>query len=65
MPTVPGKTAHPWEVISKQLSQEHDRSRVAELTKKLNEAMLEEEREKVRRRLGKPLMQSVFPRARP
>jgi hypothetical protein len=64
MPTEPEKTAHPWEEIAEQLSQEHDRSRVAELVKKLNEAMLAEEREKVRQRLGKPLMQSPFLRGR-
>ena len=51
MPTESEKTAHPWEKITEQLSQEHDRSRVAELAKKLNEAMLAEEREKVRQRL--------------
>jgi hypothetical protein len=38
---------------------------VAELAKKLNEAMLAEEREKVRQRLRKPLMQSLFLRGRP
>ena len=47
-----GKTAHAWEEIVKQLTQEQDRFRVAELAHKLNDAMIAEEREKVRRRLG-------------
>jgi hypothetical protein len=52
MPRESEKTAHAWEEIVKQLTQEQDRFRVAELAHKLNEAMLEEEREKVRARLG-------------
>ena len=52
MPGEPERTAHAWEEIAKQLTQEQDRFRVAELAHKLNEAMLAEEREKVRRRLG-------------
>ena len=46
------KTTQAWKEIVKQLTQEQDRSRVAELAHKLNEAMLAEEREKVRVRLG-------------
>jgi len=46
------KAAHAWEEIVTQLTQEQDRFRVVELAHKLNEAMLAEEREKVRRRLG-------------
>ena len=52
MPGEPERTAHAWEEIVKQLNQEQDRFRVAELALNLNEAMLAEEREKVRRRLG-------------
>lgn len=49
---MPEKNAHAWEDIVKQLTQEQDRFRVVELARKLNEAMLAEEREKVRQRLG-------------
>ena len=52
MPGESERTARAWEEIVKQLNQEQDRCRVAELAHKLNEAMLAEEREKVRRRLG-------------
>lgn len=50
--SMPEKNAHVWEDIVKQLTQEQDRFRVVELARKLNEAMLAEEREKVRQRLG-------------
>jgi hypothetical protein len=50
--SMPEKTAHAWEEIVTQLTQEQDRFRVVELAHKLNEAMLAEEREKVRQRLG-------------
>ena len=49
---MPEKNAHAWEDIVKQLTQEQDRFRVVELARKLNEAMVAEEREKVRQRLG-------------
>jgi hypothetical protein len=52
MPGESERTAHAWAEIVKQLNQERDRFRVAELAYKLNEVMLAEEREKVRRRLG-------------
>jgi len=52
MPGESEKTAHAWEEIVKQLTREQDRFRVLELAHKLNEAMLAEEREKVRQRLG-------------
>ena len=52
MPRESERTAYAWEEIVKQLNNEQDRFRVAELAHKLNEAMLAEEREKVRRRLG-------------
>jgi hypothetical protein len=51
MPEESPKSAHAWEEIVKQLTQEQDRFRVLELAHKLNEAMLAAEREKVRRRL--------------
>ena len=50
---MPENNAHAWEDIVKQLTQEQDRFRVVELAHKLNEAMLAEEREKVRQRLCK------------
>ena len=43
---------HPWEEIVKQIEQERDSGKIAELSQKLNDAMLNEEIEKVRRRLG-------------
>lgn len=43
---------HAWEEIVTQIEREHDSSKLAELTKKLNDAMLTEEREKVKHRLG-------------
>jgi len=46
------RSAHASEEIVRQLTQEQDRFRVVELAHKLNEAMLAEEREKVRQRLG-------------
>jgi 23S rRNA A2030 N6-methylase RlmJ len=52
MPGESEKNAHAWEEIVKQLTREQDRFRVVELAHKLNEAMLAEEREKVRQRLG-------------
>jgi hypothetical protein len=41
-----------WEKIVRQIEQELNPVKVAELAKKLNEAMLTEEKEKVKRRLG-------------
>ena len=43
---------HAWEKIVKQIEQERDSNKTAELAPKLNDAMLTEEREKVKRRLG-------------
>jgi hypothetical protein len=43
---------HEWDEIVKQIEQEPNLTKVAELAKKLNEAMVAEEKEKVRRRLG-------------
>jgi hypothetical protein len=43
---------HPWEEIVKQIERESDRAKVAELAKKLNDEMIEEETETVRNRLG-------------
>ena len=44
--------AHPWEKIAEQIEQEEDSGKIAELAQKLNDAMLSEEKEKVKRRLG-------------
>jgi hypothetical protein len=52
MPEEYEKNPHAWDEIVKQLTQEQDRFRVADLAHKLSEAMLAEVREKVRRRLG-------------
>ena len=41
-----------WENIIKQIEQESDAAKVAELAKKLNDAMVTEEREKVKQHLG-------------
>ena len=43
---------HPWEEIVKQIEQEADSTKIAELAKKLSDAMVSEEKEKVRQRLG-------------
>jgi hypothetical protein len=45
-------SVHAWEEIIKQIEQEGDTAKIAELTQKLNSAMVNEEREKVKRRLG-------------
>ena len=41
-----------WENIIKQIEQESDAAKVAELAKKLNDAIVTEEREKVNQRLA-------------
>ena len=46
------ESGHPWEEIAQQITREQAPDQVTELLRKLNDAMLEEEREKVRRRLG-------------
>ena len=43
---------HTWEEIVEQIEQERDSGKIAELAQKLNDAMLTEETEKVKRRLG-------------
>lgn len=43
---------HAWEEIVRQIEQECDPGKIAELTKRLNDAMVIEEKEKVRHRLG-------------
>jgi hypothetical protein len=45
---------HRWERFAKQIEEEGNPDRISELAKELNEAMLTEEREKVRNRLGMP-----------
>jgi hypothetical protein len=42
---------HAWEEIIKEIEREPNASRLKELTKKLNDAMLAEERDKVTQRL--------------
>ena len=43
-----------WKRFAKQIEEERNPGRIAELAKELNEAMLTEEREKVRNRLRMP-----------
>jgi hypothetical protein len=43
---------HTWEVIAQQISAETDSTKLKALATKLNEAMLTEAREQVKRRLG-------------
>ena len=43
---------HAWQEIVKQIEQEADSAKIAELAKKLNDAMVSEEKEKVKHRLG-------------
>jgi len=45
-------SARPWEHIVREIEQESDPTRIAELAKKLNDAMLAEQKERVKRRLG-------------
>ena len=43
---------HEWQHLVEQIEQERDPNKVAELAKKLNDAMLTEEKGKVKRRMG-------------
>ena len=43
---------HRWEWFAKQMEEERNPLRIAELTKELNDALLDEEREKVRNRIS-------------
>jgi hypothetical protein len=52
MPREPNNKKHSWDQIAQQINQEKDPCNVLALAKKLNEAMLTEEREKAQRRLG-------------
>ena len=45
-------SVHAWEKIVKQIEQESDSAKIGELAKKLNDAMVAEEKEKVKNRLG-------------
>jgi len=45
-------SVHPWEAIVQQIEEECDPAKIAELGQKLNDAMLAEERQKVKQRLG-------------
>ena len=42
----------PWQAIVEKIEQETDPAKIAELAKELNDAMITEEREKVKHRLG-------------
>lgn len=44
-----------WEEIAQQVTQEHNPAKLIKLITELNEAMLAEEKEKVKRRLGIPI----------
>lgn len=52
-------STHAWEKIAEQIEQETDPHKIAELSQKLNEAMMTEEREKVAHRIGLA-QQAVF-----
>jgi len=45
-------SVHAWEEIVKQIEQEADSAKIAELPKKLNKAMVSEEKEKIKQRFG-------------
>ena len=45
-------SVHAWEQIVKQIEQESDAAKIAELAKKLTDAMVTEERERVKQRLA-------------
>jgi len=45
-------SVHAWEKIVKQIEQESDSAKIAERAQKLNDAMVAEEKEKVKHRLG-------------
>jgi ribosomal protein L31E len=53
------KSRHAWQEIAQQIMREQNPEEVIQLLKKLNEAMLSEEREKVRRRLGMDVRNSL------
>jgi hypothetical protein len=46
------ESEHPWQEIAQQIMRSQNPDELTQLLKQLNEAMLSEEREKVRRRLG-------------
>ena len=45
-------SVHAWEEIIKQIEQERDSGKISQLALKLNDAMVNEEKEKVKLRLG-------------
>ena len=47
-----GRTLRTWQEIAREVMQEHNPDKVRRLSAELNQAMLEEERRKVRLRLG-------------
>ena len=50
--TADGKTPRSWQAIAREVTQEQDPVKVRKLSAELNQAMLDEERLKVRLRLG-------------
>ena len=45
-------SVHAWEEIVKQIERERDPGKIAELAQKLNDEMVNEEKDKVKQRLG-------------
>lgn len=45
-------SVQPWEHIIREIEQESDPAKIAQLAKELNDAMIAEQKEKVKRRLG-------------
>ncbi len=52
MQTAESKTLRSWQEIAREVTQEQDPAKVRKLSAELNQAMLDEERRKVRLRLG-------------
>ena len=59
MPREQNESRHPWQEIAQQILREQNPDELTQLLNKLNEAMLSEGREKVRRRLGTNLRNSL------
>ena len=59
-------TAHPWDAIVRQIEEESDPEKIAELGNELNDAMIAEQRKKVKQRPGilVPITSSDQPLAR-
>jgi hypothetical protein len=59
MPREQNEFRHPWQKVAQQIVREQNPDELTQLLNKLNEAMLSEAREKVRRRLGTNLRNSL------